>query len=211
MHIDMTHAIEMGKYRHACLILHAPDQALAAARHNHVNIAVQPGQHHADRSTVRRVDNLHAIRIKTGSFQRTGKTAMNKTCRILNFRRAAQNHRIAGFQTQCRRIGRHIGAAFINHPDNPQRHAQAGNIKPAIDLPLRHALPDRIVQRDNRFQCLGNALKTRLIKHDAVEPRRPDILRFGQFHILAIGGENIGGIGAQFIGCGLQSGVFLIG
>ena len=82
MHIDMAHAIEMREDRHARFLLHAPDQTFAAARYNHVNIAVQSGQHHADRSTVGRVDNLHAIFIKTGAFQRAGKTAMNEACRI---------------------------------------------------------------------------------------------------------------------------------
>ena len=50
--IDMADAFEMREHRHARFVLHARDKALAAARHDHVDAAVKPAQHLADRGAV---------------------------------------------------------------------------------------------------------------------------------------------------------------
>ena len=52
--IDVADAFEMREHRHARLRLHARDQALAAARHDHVDRAVEAGEHHPDRGAVAR-------------------------------------------------------------------------------------------------------------------------------------------------------------
>ncbi len=52
----MHDAFKMREDRNARLLLHARDQALAAARHDDVDIALQPGEHGADGGAVRRVD-----------------------------------------------------------------------------------------------------------------------------------------------------------
>ncbi|MND82165.1 hypothetical protein D3C80_739870 [compost metagenome] len=39
--IDMANAFQMGEDGHPCLRLHPRNQAFAAARHNHINRAVQ--------------------------------------------------------------------------------------------------------------------------------------------------------------------------
>ncbi len=52
--IDVADAFEMREHRHARFRLHARDQILAAARHDHVDGAVEPRQHHADRGAVAR-------------------------------------------------------------------------------------------------------------------------------------------------------------
>ena len=58
--IDVADAFEMGEHRHARFLLHARDQALAAARHDHVDRAVEPGEHHADRGAVARRHQLRS-------------------------------------------------------------------------------------------------------------------------------------------------------
>ena len=45
MHIDVTDAFEMREHRHPRLLLHAGDEAFAAARHDHVDSAAEPGKH----------------------------------------------------------------------------------------------------------------------------------------------------------------------
>ena len=50
--IDMADAFEVSEHRHARLGLHPADQILAAARHDHVDGAIEAGQHHADRFTI---------------------------------------------------------------------------------------------------------------------------------------------------------------
>ena len=52
--IDVADAFEVREHRHARFRLHARDQALAAARHDHVDGAVEAGQHQPDRGAVAR-------------------------------------------------------------------------------------------------------------------------------------------------------------
>ena len=52
MHIDVTDAFEMREHRHPRLLLHAGDQALAAARHDHVDGAAKPREHETNRLAV---------------------------------------------------------------------------------------------------------------------------------------------------------------
>ena len=58
VHIDVTDALEMGKYRHTRFLLHARNQALAAARHNDVDSTVKTGEHHSDRRALARRHQL---------------------------------------------------------------------------------------------------------------------------------------------------------
>ena len=210
MHIDMTNAFQMGENRHARFVLHAPDQIFAAARHDHVNIAVQSGEHHADGSAVGAGDKLHPIWVMACRAQRMRKTAMNGFSRMYNFRTGAQNHRIAGLETQSGCIGGHIGAAFINHARDAQRHAHAGNIKARRHLPRCKFCPDRVGQGDNRFDRNGNSFHPRRVQHDAVKPRGTDILFFGFAKVTLIGGDNFVGTRAQRIGGALQRRVFFL-
>jgi hypothetical protein len=50
--IDVADAFEVCEHRHARLRLHARHQVLAAARHDHVDGAAEPRQHHADGGAV---------------------------------------------------------------------------------------------------------------------------------------------------------------
>ena len=50
--VDVADAVEMREDRHARLVLHARHEALAAARHDHVDVAVEARQHRADRRAV---------------------------------------------------------------------------------------------------------------------------------------------------------------
>ena len=64
--IDVADAFQVREYRHARFRLHARDQAFAAARHDDVDIAVEPGQHQPDRGAVARRHELN------GGFRQTG-------------------------------------------------------------------------------------------------------------------------------------------
>ena len=58
MHIDVADAFEMREHRHARFVLHALDQALAAARHDHVDGAAKAAEHEADRRAIGRRHEL---------------------------------------------------------------------------------------------------------------------------------------------------------
>ena len=52
--VDVADALEMREHRHPRLRLHARDQALAAARHDDVDRAVEAREHHPDRGALAR-------------------------------------------------------------------------------------------------------------------------------------------------------------
>ena len=67
--VDVADAFEMREHRHARLRLHARDQALAAARHDDVDIAVEPAEHQPDRGAVAGRDELDGGLRQTGLAQ----------------------------------------------------------------------------------------------------------------------------------------------
>ena len=59
VHIGVANAFEMAHDRHARILLHARDQALAAARHDDVDVLSHVAQHDADRFAVLRRHHLY--------------------------------------------------------------------------------------------------------------------------------------------------------
>ena len=74
---DVAHAFKVREYRHARFGLNARDQAFAAARHDHVEIAVEPGQHHANGRAVAGRDELDGSLRQIGSAQPFGQGCKN--------------------------------------------------------------------------------------------------------------------------------------
>ena len=62
----MADTFQVRKYRYACFRLHALDQALAAARYDDVDRAVETAEHHADGDAVARRHQLD------GGFRQAG-------------------------------------------------------------------------------------------------------------------------------------------
>ena len=118
----------------------------------------------------------------------------------VQFRTAAQNDRITGFQAQGSRISRHIGAALVNHTGNAQRHPHAGNIEAGGYLPVGKHCPNRIRQGNNSFNRPRNAFQPRFVQHDAVKARRPDILLFSFGQVVPVGVDNFSRRRPQLIG-----------
>ena len=91
--IDVADAFEMREHRHARLGLHARDQALAAARHDHVDGAVEPRQHQPDRGAVAGRHQLDRGLGQAGGRQPLGQRRMDRAVRAEALRAAAQDRR----------------------------------------------------------------------------------------------------------------------
>ena len=76
--VDVADAFEMREHRHPRLRLHARDQALAAARHDDVDRAVEARQHHADRGAVARRHQLDRGLGQAGRAQALGQRGMDR-------------------------------------------------------------------------------------------------------------------------------------
>ena len=99
--VDVADAFEMREHRHARLGLHARDQALAAARHDHVDSAVEPLQQLADRGAVAGRHQRDRVLRQAGFLQALRERRMNGARRAVAVRAAAQDHRVAGLEASA--------------------------------------------------------------------------------------------------------------
>ncbi len=114
---------------------------------------------------------------------------------------AAQDHGIAGLQAQRAGIGRHVRAAFEDHADHPERHAHALDGHAVRPRPASRSpgLPDRGCRG---WSSIAAAMpSTRFaIQRQPVEEGGRDIVRPRLGHVLGIGGDDRGGVGAKCLG-----------
>ena len=125
VHVDMADAFEMREHGDARFRLHAGDQAFAAARNDHVEFSVEPGQHQADRGAVAGGDKLDDGGGQSGLAQALFDGGMDGAAGPQTVRAAAQNSGIAGFQAERAGVGGHVGPAFVDDADDAKRHAHA--------------------------------------------------------------------------------------
>ena len=93
--VHVTHPFQMPDHRHTRLLLHARNQALAAARHQHIDAVRHVGQHMAHRRPIRGGHQLNAVSRQPCGLQALLQTAMNRRAGPGAFRAAAQDHRVA--------------------------------------------------------------------------------------------------------------------
>ena len=151
VHEDVADAFEMREDRHPRLLLHPRDEALAAARHDHVEIAVEPG---SMAPTARGRGSARA-----GSRRPAGRPAPalphgvgDGLRRAEALRAGAQDRGVAGLQAERARIGRHVGTALEDDADHAERR------RDPLDLRGRsgarrwraRARPDRADRRCSR-------------------------------------------------------------
>ena len=133
--------------------LHARDQALAAARHDHVDVAVEARAASAPTAARSRVGTSWmassgrpaARRPATGTH---GSRALE--CEALGA--AAQDRGIAGLEAERAGIGRHVRAALVDDADDAERHAHALDRQAVRPRPALRSLrrPDRRARRRPR-------------------------------------------------------------
>ena len=184
---------EMGEDRHARFLLHAGDEALAAARHDHVDGALEPGQHLADGGPVGHRHHLDRRFRQAGAHQPARQRGMDGKVGADRVGAAAQDHRVAGLKAQRAGIRRHVGPALVDHADDAERRAHALDMQPVRPVPGGDHRAYRIVQRRHRLDAGGNRLDALLCQRAAVEiggglaafRHRGDVLR--------IRGQDLGG------------------
>ena len=120
--IDVADAFQVGEHRQPRFRLHARDQALAAARHDDVDIAVEAGQHEADGGAVARLHDVDGGRRQAGFAQALLHGAVDGAAGAQAVGAAAQDGGIARFQAERAGIGGHVGAAFVDDADHAERH-----------------------------------------------------------------------------------------
>ena len=109
---------------------------------------------------------------------------------MIRQRTAAQNAGVAGADADTRGIGRHVGARLIDHSDQAQRHAHAGEVHAACKHAVVEHAADRIGQLGKLLQAGGHALDALGRQQQAIEePRRGARIARGG-HIELVGGND---------------------
>ena len=173
--IHVTNAFEMADHRYSRLALHARDQALAAARHDHVDVVSHRREQVADGRAVGGRHELNTGGRQTRGLQSRDQTGMNGAARMHALRAAAQDGRVAGLQAQRARIAGHVGTALVNDADDAERHAHARDVEAVGPRPARDLGADRIWQRGDFFDALRHGLDAFLIEREPVEHRARQI------------------------------------
>jgi hypothetical protein len=101
-------------------------------------------QQNPDRLAVGGRDELHRRLRQPGGGHRLGDDARERRVGRERFGTALQDHCVAGFEAEARGVGGHVGARFVDHADDADRHADLRDVEAVRPLPASDRLPDGI-------------------------------------------------------------------
>ncbi|ABA49903.1 hypothetical protein BURPS1710b_3448 [Burkholderia pseudomallei 1710b] len=176
--IHVADAVEVLDHRHARLVDQPLDQALAAARHDHVDVFGHRDQL-ADRRPIGRADDLHRVLRQPRRRQPFADQLRERGVRFERLRAAAQDRRVAGLQAQRGRVDRHVRPRFVDDPDHAERHAHLADLDSARAIFEIAHLADRVRQRRDLAQPFDHRLQRLVRQRQAIDERRvvPLVLR----------------------------------
>ncbi len=172
MHVRVADPVEMRHDGHARVALHALDEPLAAARHDHVDVLLHLAQQVADGLAVLRRHELDGGLGQPVGFEPLDEAGVQRRVRAHGLGAAAQNRGVAALQAQRARIGRHVRAALVDDADDAERHAHALDLETVRALPARDDLPDRIGERGDGLDGGRDALDALVVEGEPIEQRR---------------------------------------
>jgi len=127
---------------------------------------------------------------------------MNGPRGVERLRASAQDHRVAGFETQRAGIGRHIGPALIDDAEHADGRRHARDVQAVWPSPARELAADRIGKRRHIGDALGGRLDAFRIELQPVHQSGPEISR-SSLHVLVICGQDLVLMGADGV-CGCE-------
>ena len=199
MHVDMAVARARLDHRHQRLAHAALNQARAAARNEHIDDTAELHEL-AGGLAIGGLNHRYGLAREALGLQRIGQQLGNHGARVIGQRAAAQNAGVAGADADARGVGRHVGARLVNHGDQAQRHAHAGEVHATCEHTVIEHTADRIGQIGELLQAGSHALDALRSQQQAVKQagRGPRVARGG--HIELVGGDD--GVDAVAQRCG---------
>ena len=122
-------------------------EALAAARHDHVDAVGHAGEHVADGGAIGRRHQLDAGLRQARGAQARDQAGVDRGARVVALAAAAQDRRVAGLEAQRAGVAGHVRPALVDDADDAERHAHALDPQAVRARPLRDHRADRIRQR----------------------------------------------------------------
>ena len=190
VHIDVAETFEMGKDRHTRLVLNARDEALAAARHDDVEMAGEAFQHLADGRTIGGGHDLDRRFGQPRLFEPGPQGGMDRGRGPRRIRTTAQDDGIAGLQAQGAGIGGNIGPAFIDDADDAERGAHALDLEPVRTLPGGDDGADRISEFGDGANALGHGDDAGRVQRQPVDEGGAHAGFLGSRHIARVLGKD---------------------
>ena len=207
----MTDALQVREYGNARFLLHARDQALAAAGHDHVDIAIEAAQHQAHRLAVAGGDKLDCVFGQARVAQARDERGMDGARGTVGVGAAAQDGRIPGLETQRSGIGGHVRTAFVDDPDHAERHPHALDGHAVGPRPPLGNLADRIGQRPDCGEAVRYGVNAGLRQCEPGEEGGGRTVAAGLIEVLAVGEQDFRRGDTDGLGHGSQGVVFLVG
>ena len=117
VNIGMTNTIQVFNHRYARFSHQASNQALTAARHDHINV-LGHRDHLPYGSAISSCHDLHSIFRQACCCKALLDNLRQQSIGINGFRATAQNDSIARFQTKSGSINRDIRTRLVNDPNH---------------------------------------------------------------------------------------------
>ncbi len=187
---------------------HGADQILAAARDNQIDIIFQL-QQLVDQCVIFKLDDLHRVRRHARLGAGFAQHRADRLIGMMRFTAAAQDHRIAGLETECRRIGGDVRAGFVDDTDDAQRYAHPPHLEAVGTAPHLDHFAHRVGQRDDLAQPLSHRLHPAWVERDAVEHGARHAVGLGEFEIFLVLCDQEVAPGFQLLGHQQQGAILL--
>ena len=206
--VDVANAIQVLDHRHPGFFDQARDQALATARHDHIDI-LRHGDELADRRAVCGGHHLHGV----GRQASIGQTFLDERGqRAVRFDRlgaAAQNGRVARLDAKRRGIHRHVRTRLIDDADHAQRHTHLADLD-AGRAELHVAdLADGVRQRGDLLQASGHGIDGAVGEREAVDEGSILAVSAGALDVAGVDLFELGSIATDG-GCNMQQRAVLL-
>ena len=182
----------MGEDRHPGLGLHPCHERLAAAWHQHVEVAAEPGQHLSDGVARPRRDERDRGLGQSGRAEPLDQAGVQRGRGMEAFRTAAQDRRIAGFEAERSRIGRDVRAALVDHADDAERRRHALDQKAVRPIETGQHAAHGIREFGDLLEAPGRGLDPLVVEGEPVEGGRRQVALAGFGEVAGIGVEDRG-------------------
>ena len=210
IHIDMAVALAGLDHRYPGILYYAADEPRAAPGDEHVEIADQ-AHHFLGGFPGGVLDKLDAVCGHSCLFGSFPHGEGNGAVGMEGFLPAAQDHGVAGFETQGRGVGGDVGTGFIDDSHHAQRYADLLHLQAVGQYASLDQGSHGILHSGNFLNPFGNVLNAFMIQGQAVEHRRAHAVGSRGLAVERVGGQQIGFAAAQGGGNFQQGLGFLFG
>ena len=193
----MVVALQMGEHRHASLGLDAGDEARAAARHDHVEVAVEAAEHGSDGGTIAHWHERNRRLGQAGAAQPIDEAGVDQARGMEALGAAAEDRGVAGLEAERAGVRGDRRAALEDDADHAERHCDALDDQAVGPLEAGEHPIDRIGQRRDRLEPRGDPLDTSGVENEAVDEGRRGPARRRLGDVAAVGGEDLAGPSAH--------------